>query len=228
MGDAYIRLRKYKEAIESLEKVLELSRPEEVIYDAIGFCFDKLGQWAQARFHYRKASHLNPDDSKLVYKIACTYHNEGKFDAAYKQLDMALKMSPENTDYHLAMGLVLAEKKEFDTALIHLNKVIHNKPKNIRAWTAILECLMAKEDWDNADYNALLAHLNTGHKPVFLIYRVVILFNWGKVKNALEELEIALHSDTRLAKKLIEICPKIIQDPRAAEIISRYKKKKGK
>jgi hypothetical protein len=29
-------------------------------------------------------------------------------------------------------------------------------------------------------------------------------------------------------KKLIDICPKIIQDPRAAEIISRYKKKKGK
>ena len=31
MGDAYIRLRKYKEAIEALEKVLELSRPEDVI-----------------------------------------------------------------------------------------------------------------------------------------------------------------------------------------------------
>jgi tetratricopeptide (TPR) repeat protein len=28
MGDAYLRLRKYKEAIEVLEKVLELTRPK--------------------------------------------------------------------------------------------------------------------------------------------------------------------------------------------------------
>jgi tetratricopeptide (TPR) repeat protein len=42
MGDAYIRLRKYKEAIEVLEKVLELSRPEDVIYEAIGHCSEEL------------------------------------------------------------------------------------------------------------------------------------------------------------------------------------------
>ena len=36
MGDAYLRLHKYKEAIEVLQKVLELSMPEEVIYEAIG------------------------------------------------------------------------------------------------------------------------------------------------------------------------------------------------
>jgi tetratricopeptide (TPR) repeat protein len=228
MGDAYIRLRKYKDAIESLEKVLELSRPEEVIHDAIGYCYDKLGQWAQARFHYRKASHLNPEDSKLVYKVACTYHNEGKFEAAYKQLEQTLKMNPENADYNLAMGLVLAEKNDFDTALLHLGKVIHHKPKNIRAWASIIECLMAKEDWANADYNTQLAHLNTGHKPVFLFYRVAVLFNWGKIKDALEELEMAMHIDSRQIKKLIEICPRIIQDPRAAEIISRHKKKRGK
>src|SRR5260221_2848964 len=79
MGDAYIRLRKYREAIESLERVLELSKPEDVIYEAIGHCYDKQRQFAQARFYYRKASHLNQDDSKLIYKIACTYLNEGQW-----------------------------------------------------------------------------------------------------------------------------------------------------
>src|SRR5215218_10206408 len=65
MGDAYLRMRKYKDAIEVLQKVLELTKPEEVIYEAIGHCYDRLKNFAQARFHYRKASHLNPDDSKL-------------------------------------------------------------------------------------------------------------------------------------------------------------------
>src|SRR6201996_9174886 len=63
MGDAYLRLRKYKEAIEVLQKVLELSRPEDVIYKAIGHCYDKMQNYAQARFNYRKAVHLNHEDS---------------------------------------------------------------------------------------------------------------------------------------------------------------------
>jgi tetratricopeptide (TPR) repeat protein len=37
MGDAYIRLKKYKEAIEVLQKVLELTKPEALIYEALGF-----------------------------------------------------------------------------------------------------------------------------------------------------------------------------------------------
>ena len=41
MGDAYLRIRKYKEAIEALEKVLELSRPEDVIYEAIRHCYHR-------------------------------------------------------------------------------------------------------------------------------------------------------------------------------------------
>ncbi len=228
MGDAYIRLRKYKDAIESLEKVLELSRPEEVLHDAIGYCHDKLGQWAQARFHYRKASHLSPGDSKMYYKIACTYHNEEKFESAYKQLEQALKMHPDNADYNLAMGLVLAELGKLDDAIMYLEKVIHIRPKNIRAWSSIIECLMAKHEWEKAVSYAHIAYMNTAKKHVFSFYSIAALFGWGKIKESLKELEISMQLAPRQFKKLIEICPKILQDSRAAEIISRYKKKKGK
>src|SRR3954453_6544002 len=115
IGDAYIRLRKYKDAIEALEKVLELSKPEEVIYEAIGHCYDRMKNFAQARFHYRKASHLNPDDSKLLYKIACTYYNEGQWVSAVKQLDAALKIHKSQPEYNLLMGeckLQLGDIKE--------------------------------------------------------------------------------------------------------------------
>ena len=41
MADAMMRLHRYKEAIESLERVIELARPEDLIYQAIGFCYEK-------------------------------------------------------------------------------------------------------------------------------------------------------------------------------------------
>src|ERR1041384_5804242 len=89
MGDAYIRLRKFKDAVESLERVLELSRPEDVIYEAIGHCYDRLKKYAQARLHY---------------KIACTYINEGQWNTGMKQLQIALQMHRLQPEYNLAMG----------------------------------------------------------------------------------------------------------------------------
>jgi len=43
-----------------------------VIYEAIGHCYHKMGNYAQARFHYKKAVHLNAEDSKLHNKNAVT------------------------------------------------------------------------------------------------------------------------------------------------------------
>src|SRR5690606_14810503 len=41
MADAYMRLNWYEKAIESLEKNLELGKPEDIIFEAIGHCFEK-------------------------------------------------------------------------------------------------------------------------------------------------------------------------------------------
>ena len=73
MADAQMRLHQYREAIESLERVIELSRPEDLIYQAMGLCYEKLRNPSQARFYYRKASHLNPDNARIYLKIASTY-----------------------------------------------------------------------------------------------------------------------------------------------------------
>ncbi|MFN9710668.1 MAG: tetratricopeptide repeat protein, partial [Bacteroidota bacterium] len=226
MGDAYIRLRKYKDAIEMLEKVLELSRPEEVIHDAIGYCYDKLKQWAQARFHYKKAAHLNPSDSKMYYKIACTYHNEGRFDAAEKQLEQALKINTKNPDYNLAMGLVLAEQGHHKEAIDYFLKVIAARPKNIKGWMSLIECLIILEEWERAEEYALLAHIRTNGKAIFKFHLVAIYFLAGKVKEAILQLKNNMETEPKLLKKLIDYCPQILQNQQAVDIIAQYKKKK--
>jgi len=127
MGDAYIRLRKYRDAIEVLERVVELSRPEDVIYEAIGHCYDRLGNYAQARFYYRKASHLSPDDSKLYYKTACTYINEGMWAQAVKQLESAMQIHKNYPDYNLAMGECKMQLGQVKEAIQFLSNVVRLK-----------------------------------------------------------------------------------------------------
>jgi tetratricopeptide (TPR) repeat protein len=224
IGDAYIRLRKYKEAIEALEKVLELSKPEEVIYEAIGHCYDRLKNYAQARFHYRKASHLNPDDGKLLYKIACTYYNEGQWNSAVKQLESALKIQRLQPEYNLLMGECKLQLNELKDAVQFLSTAVRVRPKNVSGWEALIRCLYSAEYYPEAKQQALAALTHTNNKTIFLYYLSAILFAMNKSKEALLYLQKALSVSSKHLKKFVQLNPSILQNPQVVDLIAQYKR----
>ena len=227
MGDAYIRLRKYKDAIESLERVLELSRPEDVIYEAIGHCYDRLKNFAQARFYYRKASHLNQEDSKLYFKIACTYINEGQWNTAVKQLQTALQMHRMQPEYNLAMGECKMQLGEFKEAIQYFSNVVAQRPKNISSWEALIRCLYIGEYYDEAVEQIDAAIRHTDNKPIFTFYLSAIYFAMGRSKEGLAQLETGMNKAPRLLKKLIDLNPSILQHQQVVDLVARYKKNRA-
>ena len=227
MGDAYIRLRKYKDAIEALERVLELSRPEDVIYEAIGHCYDRLKNYAQARFYYRKASHLNQEDSKLYFKIACTYINEGQWNTAVKQLQTALQIHRLQPVYNLAMGECKMQMGEFKEAIQFFSNVVAQRPKNISSWEALIRCLYIGEYYDEAVEQVDAAIRHTDNKPIFTFYLSAIYFAMGRSKEGLVQLENGMNKAPRLLKKLIDLNPSILQHQQVVDLVARYKKNRA-
>ena len=226
MGDAYLRLRKYKEAIEVLERVLELSRPEDVIYEAIGHCYHRMGNIAQARFNYKKAVHLNPDDSKLHYKIAVTYMLEEQWQPAIKQLDNAMRIHRSITEYNLAMGECRMHLGQFKEAIQYFNLVVRQKTKNVAGWEALIKCLLSANYYDDALLQSVNAMKATDGKPIFLFYQSSALFLNGKSKEALLKLEMAMEKSPKQLKKFIDLNPSILQNSQVVDILARYKKGK--
>jgi tetratricopeptide (TPR) repeat protein len=227
MGDAYIRLRKYKDAIEALERVLELSRPEDVIFEAIGHCYDRLKNYAQARFYYRKASHLNQEDSKLYFKIACTYINEGQWNTAVKQLQTALQIHRLQPEYNLAMGECKMQMGEFKEAIQYFSNVVSQRPKNISSWEALIRCLYIGEYYDEAVEQVDAAIKHTDNKPIFTFYLSAVYFAMGRSKEGLVQLENGMNKAPRLLKKLIDLNPSILQHQQVVDLVARYKKNRA-
>jgi len=228
MGDAYLRLRKFKEAIEVLEKVLELSRPEDVIHEAIGHCFHKLGNFAQARFHYRKASHLNPEDSKLYYKMALTYINEEQWESAVKQLDSAMRIHRSVPEYNLAMGECKMQLKQFKEAIQYFGNVVRSRPKSVAGWEALIRCLFKAEFYEEALEQCVAALKITEGKTLFIFYFSACLFALKKTKEGILQLEKAMQLSPRQVKKLLDLCPSILQNQQVVDLIARHKKGKKK
>jgi tetratricopeptide (TPR) repeat protein len=227
MGDAYIRIRKYKEAIEALMKVTELSKPEVVIYEAIGHCYDRLKNYAQARFYYRKASHLNQEDSKLFYKIACTYFNEKQWESCIKQVDTALKIHKQQPEYNLLMGECKMELQLYKEAIHYFNAAVQSRPKNVSGREALIRCLFIADHLEEAVTQADVAYKITNNKPVFLFYKAAILFDMGKHKEAILQLENAMNISPKMLKKFIELVPESLQNQQIVDVLARFKRNKS-
>lgn len=227
MGDAYIRLRKYKEAIEALEKVNELAKPEDVIFEAIGYCYEKMRNHAQARFYYRKASHLRQDDSKLFYKIACTYYNEGQWQACIKQLDTAMKIHRMQPEYNLLAGECKMQLGLYKDAIQYFSTVVRIRPKNAGGWEALIRCLYKADFLEEALLQAEAALHVTNGKPLFIYYKAAVLFAMGKTKEALLQLDSAMVNTPKLLKKFVELNPAILQNQQVVDMLARFKRNKS-
>jgi tetratricopeptide (TPR) repeat protein len=210
-----------------LEKVLELARPEDVIYEAIGHCYDKMGNYAQARFNYKKASHLSQSDSHIIYKIACTYMNEANWSSAVKTLETALQMHRLQPEYNLAMGQCYMQMDKLDEAISYFGNVVRVRPKNSNGWIELLKCLYKATLWDEALEYANFAYEQTDGKPIFIFYKSAILMGCGKSKEAILQLEEAMQKNPKLIKKFIELNPAVLQNQQVVDVIARFKKKKS-
>jgi len=226
MGDALLRLRKYKEAIEALERVLELSRPEEVIFEAIGHCYHKLGKYPQARSYYKKATHINPDDSKLQYKVAVTYMLEKNWTSAIKHLETAMRIAKNVPDYNLAIGECMLQLNRIKEAIQYFSNVVRMRPKKIAGWEALIRCLIEVEMYEEAVEESKSALNATQTKPIFLFYYSASLFLNGQSKEGLVQLELGMEKSPKLVKKFIGLNPSILQNYQVVDIVARYKKRK--
>jgi tetratricopeptide (TPR) repeat protein len=228
MGDAYIRLKKYKEAIDVLQKVLELTKPEALIYEALGYCYDKLHNNGQARFNYRKASHISPDDSKLYYKIACTYFKEGQWESAVKQLETALKIHRQQTEYNLLMGECKMIQGFYKEAIHYFSAVVSTRPKNKKGWEALVRCLYRAGYFEEARDQAMAALKISNSEPLFYFYLSATLFALGKTKEAIVQLENGMTKAPKLVKRFVELNPSILQNHHVVDVISKSKRKHTK
>ena len=143
---------------------------------------DKLRNFAQARFYYRKASHLNPEDAKLLFKIAGTYINEKNWSQSVKYLEMALRINRNNPEFNLAMGEVLMKLGKMKEAIQHLSLVVENRPRNAGGWEALIRCLYDAGYLEEAEKQVQVAFRIRAEKLFSFFIKVPYCLPWESQK----------------------------------------------
>lgn len=225
MADAYMRLKWYEKAIEVLETHMELAKPEDVIFEAIGYCWEKKKNFQRARFFYRKASQLSPQDDSIFYKIGETYAREKQWEKAVKAYSVALHLDKENASYCMAIGNCLMEMDAENEALVCYLNAVKLKPANKTTWLALIKGLYIAGYYDEALTQLEIARENCGDKADFRYFQAAALFELGKSKEAMVQLERALKLAPTKVKMFTVLNPEYLRRSSVSELIARYKKK---
>jgi tetratricopeptide (TPR) repeat protein len=225
MADAYMRLKWYERAIEVLEKHLEISKPEDVIFEAMGYCWEKQKNFQRARYFYRQASQLSPQDDSIFFKIGETYAREKQWEKAVKSYSVALHLNKDNASYCMAIGNCLMEMDVKSEALVCYLNAVRLKPSSKTTWVALIKGLYLSGYYDEALTQLEVAREHCGDKPDFRYFQAALLFELGKSKEGLIQLEKALKLAPNRLKIFTELNPEYLRRNTVADLIGKYKKK---
>lgn len=157
------------------------------IFEKIGYCHQRTGQYEEALSHYLKAELFDTNRLWLTKKIALCCRNLKKYDEAIRYYQEVLKSSPDNTSTLASIGHCYLDKNEFETALNYFYKVEFLSPDDVSAMRPIAWIYFIRGDFESASayYHQIISKdpnkydfMNMGHVNWCMDDRMAALSNY--------------------------------------------------
>lgn len=139
IAEYYFRKNYYTEAAEIYSHLLDVEKDGE-LYQKLGYCHQKNGDFAKALSAYRKAELFDLNKRWLFNKIALCYRNLKKPRKALEYYLEVEKLDEENLNTELNIGHCYLELGEYEEALKYYFKVEYLAPDNKKVWRPLGWC----------------------------------------------------------------------------------------
>lgn len=139
IGEYYFKKNQYEEAAEIFNHFLQIEQNGE-LYQKLGFCYQKLGDYAKALDAYKKSELYDLNQLWNYKKIALCYRNLKQPQKALEYYILAESLDEENLNVELNIGHCYLELEQFDEALKYYFKVEYLAPENNKVWRPIGWC----------------------------------------------------------------------------------------
>lgn len=175
-----------------LQRLLQLEIPQTMRADASLMLADLLrylGEYQMARRHVSAALAGDPGDASLHHMLGYLHHedDEGNTTRALKHLRQAVKLAPDSSECHRALGEHMVHHASSTRGLDHLRQALELEPENIDSLRSLVLALAEQEKIEEA-------------RQILRQYQ----FRMGKAHPAIQTLwnELAYQSVARKQEKL--------------------------
>lgn len=139
LGEAYLNLKKDKQAKNAFKKGLKLLEKElerypkcDAILNGIGEMHLRLQNYEEAIKYSKKAAELNPNSEHHLHGIGFAYKEMGQYDKAMEYFEKSLSINPNHSYAWFDLGLVYEILNKPDKAIEYFEKAVENSPQWVK------------------------------------------------------------------------------------------------
>jgi tetratricopeptide (TPR) repeat protein len=133
LGNDFLQEGQVDEAIDHLQKALEINPNVAKVHYSLGLSFVQLGQMDKAIAHFQKALQLKPGFAAAHNNLGFALARKGEVDKAIAEYQKALAIEPDMAEAHENLDIALLQKGEVEEVIPHFQKALETNPDNVEA-----------------------------------------------------------------------------------------------
>ncbi|HNT27851.1 MAG TPA: tetratricopeptide repeat protein, partial [bacterium] len=192
----YLEMNMYDEIRKLLASIGELNRESHSYYLIQGILNHRDGNYKKAEESFRKSLELNRSEDPRVFLFYGRFlYDRQNFPQASEYFAKAVKISPDDPEYRVALARSLEKEKKYQDMLPLLDPVEGNQKVHAQAFQLRAEALMQTGDLDNALKLIDRAIAIDAKNAYFFYKKADILFHREEMNPAISVIETALLLD---------------------------------
>ncbi len=172
IAELYFRFHAYEEALSVFRRLLEYAPPSAEIFQKIGYCLERAGQYAEALEQYRQAELFNATNVWTLRRMAACSKAASNLEDASGYYRRLADLKPDDAGIALNLANTLAQLEMYGEAIKLYYKVTFLDEKSAKPLRPLAWCLFVTGEFDRSRqlYERILAdsptpddYLNIGH-----------------------------------------------------------------
>ncbi|CAB5180634.1 unnamed protein product [Rhizophagus irregularis] len=157
----YEKWKYYLEALEMLDKLLNINKDDSLILCYYGEILCNIGQYSKAISYFTKANIIDPENTHNLNKRAIAYYALQDYNKVLLDLDKVIQLDPLNSLAYYLKCIIYCTKKDIDNAIMVFKKfkeLLDFNDTFSKIQLFHLECLLNKNN--STELNNILTKIN--------------------------------------------------------------------
>ena len=164
LGHSYFRINNYLSAIKSIQKSIELKKPDQLNLNFLAEVFLRTNNYKEAIKTFKKVLNIDKENINALFNLAKAYLDLGEIDTAKQYYKKVINKEPLN--FQAWYELIKMDKKYLTKDLI---KKIEKNPINKKNFDDIFSRLIIAEKYKlSKNYKKEIDHLLKAHNNYLL------------------------------------------------------------
>ncbi len=133
-GVAYNGIGNYRQAIEDLNRAIEIKPDYEQAYNSRGVAYNGIGNYRQAIEDLNRAIEIKPDYEQAYNSRGVAYNTLGNYRQAIVDLNRAIEIKPNSADAYNNRGIAYKSLGNYNQAINDYGRAIEIKPNSADAY----------------------------------------------------------------------------------------------